>query len=161
MARLVRLHLRLDGAHRGGREARPTGASRGFAPATHGERDPHYVTSIERLSATRLRPEVARAHLVYGEWLRREGRRVDAREQLRTAHSMFTDLGAESFAERARDELLATGATVRKRAEAQHEELTPQEAHVARLAADGRTNAEIGATLYLSPRTVEWHLKKV
>lgn len=125
------------------------------------EAEPHYVTAIERLGMTRLHPEVARSHLVYGEWLRREGRRVDAREQLRLAHSMFTDLGAESFAERARDELLATGATVRKRTEAQHEELTPQEAHVARLAADGRTNAEIGATLYLSPRTVEWHLKKV
>ncbi|MEV1129737.1 AAA family ATPase [Agromyces sp. NPDC049794] len=123
--------------------------------------EPHYVKAIQCLSATRLRPEVARTHLVYGEWLRREGRRVDAREQLRTAHSMFTDMGAEGFAERARHELVATGATVRKRSQAQHEELTPQEAHVARLAADGRTNAEIGATLYLSPRTVEWHLKKV
>ncbi|MGW9185326.1 AAA family ATPase [Agromyces sp. NPDC055661] len=125
------------------------------------EAEPHYVAAIRSLGTTRLRPELARTHLVFGEWLRREGRRVDAREQLRIAHAMFTDLGAEGFAERARDELLATGETVRKRTPSQHEELTPQEAHVARLAADGRTNAEIGATLYLSPRTVEWHLKKV
>jgi DNA-binding CsgD family transcriptional regulator len=125
------------------------------------EAEPHYVSAIRSLGATPLHPELARTHLVYGEWLRREGRRVDAREQLRIAHAMFTDLGAEGFAERARDELLATGETVRKRSQAHHEELTPQEAHVARLAADGRTNAEIGATLYLSPRTVEWHLKKV
>jgi DNA-binding CsgD family transcriptional regulator len=125
------------------------------------EAEAHYLTAIQNLSTTRLRPEVARTHLVYGEWLRREGRRVDAREQLRLAHTMFIELGVEGFAERARDELIATGATVRKRTEAQHEGLTPQEAHVARLAADGRTNAEIGATLYLSPRTVEWHLKKV
>ncbi|MGR0221745.1 AAA family ATPase [Agromyces sp. ZXT2-6] len=121
----------------------------------------HYLNAIRHLSATRLRPDLARAHLVYGEWLRRGQRRVDAREQLKIAHSMFTEMGAEGFAERARHELLATGATVRKRNQAQREALTPQEAHVARLAADGRTNAEIGATLYLSPRTVEWHLKKV
>ena len=99
--------------------------------------------------------------LVYGEWLRRENRRVDAREQLRAAHEMLTDIGMEAFAERARRELLATGETVRKRTVETLDELTPQEAQIARLAADGHTNPEIGAQLFLSPRTVEWHLRKV
>jgi DNA-binding CsgD family transcriptional regulator/tetratricopeptide (TPR) repeat protein len=117
--------------------------------------------AITRLRRTRLRPELARAHLLYGEWLRREGRRVDAREQLRTAHDMLVAMGAAGFAERARHELLATGAKVRKRADAARDELTPQEELIARLARDGRTNPQIGAELYLSPRTVEWHLKKV
>ena len=120
-----------------------------------------YRTAIRHLQATRIRPELARAHLVYGEWLRREQRRVDARKQLQTAHSMLAGMGAHGFAERARHELLATGAKVRKRVETRPDELTPQEAHVARLAADGHTNVEIGAELYLSPRTIEWHLKKV
>ena len=104
---------------------------------------------------------LARTHLVYGEWLRRENRRVDAREQLRVAHEMLTDIGMEAFAERARRELLATGETVRKRTVETLDELTPQEGQIARLAADGRTNPEIGAQLFLSPRTVEWHLRKV
>jgi DNA-binding CsgD family transcriptional regulator len=120
-----------------------------------------YREAIDRLSRTRLRPELARAHLLYGEWLRCENRRVDAREQLRAAHAMFSDIGMEAFAERARRELLATGETVRKRTVKTLDELTPQEAQVARLAADGQTNAEIGAQLFLSPRTVEWHLRKV
>ena len=120
-----------------------------------------YQEAITRLQATRLRPEVARAHLLYGEWLRRERRRVDARTQLQLAHSMLSSMGAEGFAERARHELLATGAKVQKRTEKKHDELTPQEAHVARLAAAGHTNVQIGAELYLSPRTIEWHLKKV
>jgi len=120
-----------------------------------------YREAIDRLSRTRLRPELARAHLLYGEWLRREHRRVDAREQLRVAHAMLADIGMEAFAERARRELLATGETVRKRTVKTLDELTRQEVQVARLAADGQTNAEIGAQLFLSPRTVEWHLRKV
>ena len=104
---------------------------------------------------------LARAHLLYGEWLRRENRRVDAREQLRAAHEMLTEMGMEAFAERARRELLATGETVRKRTVETLDELTPQEEQIARLAADGHTNPEIGAQLFLSPRTVEWHLRKV
>ena len=117
--------------------------------------------SIERLGRTRLRLEVARAQLLYGEWLRREGRRVDAREQLRVAREGFLAAGADGFAERARHELLATGEKVRKRRDDTRDELTPQEQHIARLAREGMTNPQIGAELFLSPRTVEWHLKKV
>ncbi len=120
-----------------------------------------YREAIERLGRTRLRPELARAHLLYGEWLRRAHRRVDAREQLRLAHTMLSDMGMEAFAERARRELQATGETVRKRTVETLDELTPQEVQVARLAAGGKTNPEIGAQLFLSPRTVEWHLRKV
>jgi DNA-binding CsgD family transcriptional regulator len=121
----------------------------------------HYHEAIERLERTRIRVELARARLLYGEWLRREHRRVDAREQLRAAHEMFTAMGADGFAERARGELLATGETVRKRTVETRDELTAQEAQIARLARDGRTNPEIGAQLYISPRTVEWHLRNV
>ena len=120
-----------------------------------------YREAIERLGRTRMRPAVARAHLLYGEWLRRENRRRDARAELRTAHGLFTTMGIEAFAERARRELLATGDTVRKRTVETVSELTAQEAHIARLAVDGRTNVEIGAQLFLSTRTVEWHLSKV
>jgi DNA-binding CsgD family transcriptional regulator len=120
-----------------------------------------YVEAVERLGRTPFRPELARAHLLYGEWLRREGRRVDGRQQLASAYDMFTAMGAEAFAERARRELLATGEKVRKRSVASQNELTPQEEHIARLARDGRSNAEIGAELFLSVRTVEWHLRKV
>jgi DNA-binding CsgD family transcriptional regulator len=123
--------------------------------------EPLYRESIERLTHTRLRVEVARARLLYGEWLRREGRRVDAREELRVAREMLLSIGADGFAERARHELLATGEKVRKRRDDTRDELTPQEEHIARLAREGRTNPEIGAELFLSPRTVEWHLKKV
>jgi DNA-binding NarL/FixJ family response regulator len=105
--------------------------------------------------------ERARAQLLYGEWLRRENRRVDAREQLRAAHEAFAAIGAEPFADRAARELRATGETVRKRSVETRDDLTPQEAQIARLAADGFTNSEIGAQLFLSPRTVEWHLSKV
>jgi DNA-binding CsgD family transcriptional regulator len=120
-----------------------------------------YREAIERLSRTRMRPAVARARLLYGEWLRRQNRRRDARAELRTAHALLTTMGIEAFAERARRELLATGDTVRKRTVQTASELTAQEAHIARLAVDGRTNAEIGAQLFLSTRTVEWHLSKV
>ena len=119
-----------------------------------------YREAIERLSQLRTRATLARAHLLYGEWLRREHRRVDAREQLRVAHTMLSDMGMEAFAERARRELLATGETVRKRTVETLDDLTPQESQVVRLAADGQTNPEIGAQLFLSPRTVEWHLTK-
>ena len=120
-----------------------------------------YREAIDRLSRTRLRPELARAHLLYGEWLRRENRRVDAREQLRTGHDMLAAIGMAAFAERARRELLATGATVRRRSVETRDELTAQEEQIARLARDGLSNPEIGARLFLSPRTVEWHLRKV
>jgi len=122
-----------------------------------------YQEAIERLSRIHTRgcETQARAHLVYGEWLRRENRRVDAREQLRTAHSMLADMGMEAFAERARRELLATGETVRKRTVETRDDLTRQEAQIAHLAAEGQTNTEIGGQLFLSPRTVEWHLRKV
>jgi DNA-binding CsgD family transcriptional regulator len=120
-----------------------------------------YVEAIERLSSTRVRAELARTYLLYGEWLRRENRRVEAREQLRAAHQVLAAMGIGGFAERARAELLATGETVRRRGMETAAELTPQEIRVARLAVDGHTNPEISTQLFLSPRTVEWHLRKV
>jgi DNA-binding CsgD family transcriptional regulator len=117
--------------------------------------------AVERLARTRGAVHLARARLRYGEWLRRESRRVDAREQLRAAHDAFSRMGAEGFAERARSELLATGETLRRRQAQTRDELTPQETQIARLARDGLSNPEIGARLFLSPRTVEWHLHKV
>ena len=123
--------------------------------------DALYRQAISELAESRLRVELARAQLLYGEWLRRQNRRVDAREQLRAAHEAFVEMGAAPFAERAGRELLATGETVRKRTVETLDDLTPQEAQIARLAAEGNTNAEIGAQLFLSPRTVEWHLRKV
>ena len=120
-----------------------------------------YREAIERFGRTPMRAELARAHLVYGEWLRRENRRIDAREQLRASYQMLTAMGMEGFAERARRELLATGETVRKRAADTLIDLTAQEAQVAKLARDGRSNQEIAAQLFISPRTVEWHLGNV
>ena len=107
------------------------------------------------------RVELARAQLVYGEWLRREQRRVDAREHLRMAYEMFSHMGVEGFADRARRELLATGETVRRRIDETRDVLTPQEAQIARLARDGFSNPDIGARLFISPRTVQYHLHKV
>ena len=134
--------------------------SRALLPEGDGA-EPLHREAIERLGRTRQRSELARAHLLYGEWLRRAGLRKGAREQLHTAHEMFTAMDMEAFAERTRRERLATGETVRKRAAETRDVLTPQEAQIARLARDGLSNAEIAARLFLSPRTIEWHLKKV
>jgi DNA-binding CsgD family transcriptional regulator len=120
-----------------------------------------YAEAIERLGRTRLRPELARAHLLHGEWLRRRNRRVDARAALTTAYEMLNAMGADGFAERARRELSATGAHVRKRNADTRNDLTAQETQIARLARDGLSNPEIGAQLFISARTVEWHLRKV
>ena len=125
------------------------------------EAQQYYAEAVERLGRTPLRPELARAYLLYGEWLRRENRRLDARHQLHAAYHLFTAIGADAFAERARGELLATGEKVRKREVDTSSQLTPQEEHIVRLARDGRTNPEIAAELFISTRTVEWHLRKV
>ncbi len=119
-----------------------------------------YREAIERLERTRVRVELARAALLYGEWLRRERSRFDACGQLRTAHELFTELGMEAFAERARVELEATGAHARKRTVEARDDLTPQEAQISRLAAEGATNQEIAAQLFISPSTVDYHLRK-
>jgi DNA-binding CsgD family transcriptional regulator len=123
--------------------------------------DSLYRESLAHLGRTRVRVELARSHLLYGEWLRRERRRIDAREQLRTAHGMLDAMGIEAFAERARRELLATGETARKRTVETMDELTAQETQIARLARDGLSNPEIGTRLFISPRTVKYHLRKV
>jgi len=120
-----------------------------------------YAEALEHLGRTTIRTQLARTHLLYGEWLRRENRRVDARGQLRTAHDMFTEMGLEAYAERANRELLATGETVSKRTVDAAHGLTAQEAEIARLAGEGLTNPEIAGQLYISARTVEWHLRKV
>jgi DNA-binding CsgD family transcriptional regulator len=120
-----------------------------------------YREAVERLARSRGVGHLARAQLQYGEWLRRENRRVDAREQLRAAHETFSRIGAEGFAERARVELQATGETARARTVETIDVLTPQEAQIARMASDRQTNPEIAAKLFISPRTVEYHLRKV
>ncbi len=121
----------------------------------------HYREATERLGRTRIRPQLARAHLVYGEWLRRQNRRVDARRELLQAYEMFTDMGMDAFSERTRRELAATGQQVRRRAMERPHDLTDQETQIAKLAREGLTNQEIGSQLYLSARTVEWHLRKI
>jgi DNA-binding CsgD family transcriptional regulator len=121
----------------------------------------HYREAIERLGSSRMATHLARAHLVYGEWLRREGRRQDAREELRTAHRLLSDMGAEAYAQRAARELRATGEHPRKRGAQPTDALTAQEAHIARLVATGATSREVASQLFLSPRTVEAHLRSI
>ncbi len=120
-----------------------------------------YCEAIKRFARGRVAVHLSRAQLVYGEWLRRENRRVEAREQLRAAHETFSGIAAEAFAERARRELLATGETARRRTDDTRDVLTPQEAQIANLARDGLSNPEIGSQLFISPRTVQYHLRKV
>jgi DNA-binding CsgD family transcriptional regulator len=147
-------------------QASPTAWARGVearsrALVTNGDdAEALYGQAILLLNESRLRVESARARLLYGEWLRRERRRVDARAELHAAYDLFTAMGMEAFAERARIELLATGEKVRKRTVETRDELTAQEQQVSRLASEGLSNAEIGARLFISPRTVEWHLRK-
>ena len=136
-------------------------ASRSGALLAEGPRaEELYVEAIDRLGRTRIAVDLARAHLLYGEWLRRERRRTDARVELRLAHELFSDFGMEAFAERARIELLATGERARKRTVDAFDQLTPQETQISRLAAQGNTNREIAAQLFISPSTVEYHLRK-
>jgi DNA-binding CsgD family transcriptional regulator len=123
--------------------------------------EPLYREAIDQLARTRVRMELARAHLLYGEWLRRRKRRREARGTLRTAHEMLVTMGVEGFAERAARELRAMGDTPRARSVESREQLTPQETQIARLARDGLSNAQIGTRLFISPRTVEYHLHKV
>ncbi len=134
--------------------------ARALAGADEGA-DARYQEALERLARSGHPLHLARAQLLYGEWLRRQGRRVSAREQLRAAEATFSQLNAAGFAQRARRELLATGETARRRSVETRDDLTAQEAQIARLAGRGYTNPEIGAQLFLSPRTVEWHLHKV
>ncbi len=122
--------------------------------------DDLYREAIERLGRCRVVLELARAHLVYGEWLRRERRRIEAREQLRIAHEMFAAMGAQSFAHRAQRELLATGERARRRSGETADLLTTQEQQVTHMARDGRSNQDIGGQLFISPKTVEYHLHK-
>jgi DNA-binding CsgD family transcriptional regulator len=168
-SRSGRSDLAIAALHRLTRTTRATGTdwalgieARSAALVSEGEAaEDLYREAIERLHRTNVRMELARARLLYGEWLRRENRRVAARQELRAAHEMFVEMGADVFADRARRELLATGETVRKRTVETRFELTAQEEQIARLAGDGRTNPEIGTELFISPRTVEWHLRKV
>jgi DNA-binding CsgD family transcriptional regulator len=120
-----------------------------------------YREAIEHLGPTPLRVDLARTHLLHGEWLRREGQRTDARAELKAAHELFSEFGMEAYAERARVELEATGERARKRTVETRDDLTPQEAQISRLVAQGHTNREIAAQLFISPNTVEYHLRKV
>jgi DNA-binding CsgD family transcriptional regulator len=140
----------------GGAAARSRALLAGGAAA-----EEQYREALGRLSRTRMATHLARTRLSYGEWLRRESRRIDARGQLRPAFEAFVSMGAQGLAERTRRELAATGERVRKRTTDTRDELTPQEEEIAQLARDGRTNPEIGAQLFIGARTVEWHLRKV
>jgi ATP/maltotriose-dependent transcriptional regulator MalT len=152
----------IDRAHPSGTDWSLGIEARGRALVGEGEpAELFYREALARMGRTRLRPELARTHLLYGEWLRRESRRVDARAQLHRAHDLFLAIGMEGFAERARNELLATGEAVRRRSVETRDELTPQERQIAQLAREGLSNPEIGTRLFLSHRTVEWHLRKV
>jgi DNA-binding CsgD family transcriptional regulator len=172
----------IEAASRGGRTDRAAGALEILAESTsasgtpwalgvearsrallaHGDdAEKLYREAIDRLEPTRLLVDLARTRLLYGEWLRRERRRLDAREQLRVAHDFFADAGMEAFAERARIELRATGDQAPERTPATLDQLTPQEAQISRLVAQGHTNREIAAQLFISPSTVEYHLGKV
>lgn len=128
---------------------------------TDASAEEHYLEAIEHLSGSRIAREAARAHLVYGEWLRRQGRRQEARDHLRIAHELLTEMGVEAFAARAARELHATGEHPRKRTARQTDELTAQELHIARLVATGATSREVGTQLFLSPRTIESHLRNI
>ena len=156
LERLYRWRARARAIGRWALKCAPRALAATAEPADHLFRE-----AIDRLGRTRLRAYLARTHLVYGEWLRRERRRQDAREPLRTAHEMLTGMGTAAFAERAERELLATGERVRKRTVETREDLTAQELQVAQMARDGLSNSEIGARLFISPRTVEYHLHKV
>ena len=167
--RTGRTELATDALNRLARKARAAGTgwalgieARSRALLSEGDRaEGLFREAIGHLGRTRVRAELARTHLLYGEWLRREGRRVDARAELRAALDQFGSMGMEAFAERTRKELLATGEKARKRTVETRDDLTPQERQIAQLACDGLSNPEIGGRLFLSPRTVEWHLRKV
>ena len=168
-ARSGRSALAADALRRLGERTRATGTEWGLglearsrALLTDGPAaDGLYQDAIARLTRCRVTVHLARAHLVYGEWLRRQGRRLDAREQLRTAHEMFTEMGIEAFAQRAGRELMASGERPLNPTAEAGSVLTRQEAQIARLAGAGLSNPEIGARLFISPRTVEWHLHKI
>ena len=167
--RIGQTDLAMDALDRLATKARATGTgwaigieARSRALLSEGERaESLFREAIDQLARTRVRAELARTRLLFGEWLRRENRRVDAREQLRSALDQFTSIGMEAFAERARRELVATGETLRRRTVETRDDLTSHERQIAELARDGLSNPEIGARLFLSPRTVEWHLQKV
>jgi DNA-binding CsgD family transcriptional regulator len=167
-ARSGQADVATDGLRRLSEKTRTTGTdwalgveSRSRALVTDGEAaEALYRQAIVALERTHIRVELARTHLLYGEWLRRERRRLDAREQLRHAHEMSSEFGMEGFAERARVELEATGEHARKRTADTRDDLTPQEAQISRLAADGATNQEIAAQLFISASTVDYHLRK-
>ena len=168
-ARTGRTDLAADAMDRLAGKARAAGTewalgieARSAALLSEGDRaEGHFRKAIDYLGRTRVRVELPRTHLLYGEWLRRENRRVDSRVQLRAAHDQFTSIGMEGFAERARRELVATGERIRRRTADTRDDLTPQERQIAELASDGLSSPEIGARLFLSPRTVEWHLRRV
>jgi len=164
-ARTGRIDLAADALDRLAGKARACGT--GFearSRALLSDRDiaeREFRKAVEHLGRARVRAELARAHLLYGEWLRRGNRRVDARSELTLAYDMFSTMGMEGFAERNRRELLAAGAAIRQRTVDAADQLTEQQALIARLARDGLSNPEIGAQLFLSTRTVEWHLRKI